>query len=167
MSKFTEYVKKEDSVFRFFYNLRYQPIPNKDEDINWPQFWWVIKACIGYSFFYLHGKQAEAFTFLTKYFPFSLFFRTSFVHHDNIQINSFLRKIEEVVRKEKIEILILNGIKDTPYTEFSGIIDEHGRRKKVVLQELEDILQKEYGPVIVRNVRGGFKLFFPTSDLPA
>jgi hypothetical protein len=113
------------------------------------------------AFFYLGTKQQELISWLTHYYPFSLFWRNRLIHANNLPVRNLMDKLQEVSGKSGIPILLTGGGTFTDYCEMEGYFIKKVRNKDEAIKKLETSLRSVYETIFVRNAEDGFTLIMP------
>lgn len=149
------------AVIRHFYKWFRTPKPDiKDPDMK-PQLIFLFKVYSARAFFYLGTKQQELISWLTHYYPFSLFWRNRLIHAANLPVRNLMDELQTVSEKSGIPIILTGGGTFTDYCEMEGYFMKKARNKDEAIKKLEKCLKSVYETIYVRNAEDGFKLIMP------
>ena len=124
-----------------------------------------MKYFSGLWYIELKNKYNDCISWLTRYYPFSLFYQTRLFHARNLPVRDFMVKLEGVARKAHKEIAITDGQAEDAGVDFYGYFHGRIKDKDGELRALEKVLQKEFGSIYVRNHETGFRILIPTELL--
>lgn len=125
---------------------------------------WLIYLAKFYSgFFYLKlsGLYCSFFSWLTQYYPFSLFYRDKLFHHNNLKVNKLMLRMEKEAKKTGIEIIILSGSQGETMAEMFGHLDPKTKNKSEIIVSLEIAFQKKWGNIYVRDNEENVRILIP------
>ena len=156
-------IKPNSRIVRFFYSLLITKRPNYKKDSDKEILIYNIKFYTGLSFFNLGNLYHSFITRLTAHYPFSLLYKDRLYHHDNIKVKKFMDNLEKIAKKAGINIFLLKGGIENEIVELIGYVDSKGKKRQKVLNDLENILQKRFENIYIRDNEDMFKLLIPTN----
>lgn len=136
-------------ITKFFYKLLRSKEPSK--------------RVIGYLYFAISGEYYNFVREITKYYPFSLFYKDRLFHAANKPYSDFMWDIEGTAKKNNVDIKVWNGHGFGETAEFYGTFKKRVANKDLAKINLEKILQEKFGTVYVRDNPKGFKVLVPMS----
>lgn len=160
-----ERMRTQSPISYFFYKLLYTPRPNFKTASDREKFMWAVKYFSGLWYIKLKNKYDDFISWLTQYYPFSLFYQTRLFHAWNLPARDFMVKLEDVARKAHKDIAITDGQAEVAGVDFYGYFHGRTKNKDRALQVLEKVLQKEFGSIYVRDHEAGFRILIPTELL--
>jgi hypothetical protein len=149
------------AVFRHFYKWLWTPKPRiKNPDMQ-TQLIFLFKVYSARAYFHLGAKWLKLISWLTHYYPFSLFWQNRLIHAKNLPVRNLMDKLQNVSEKSEIPILLTGGGTFTDYCEMEGNFIKKVRNKDEALKKLETSLRSVYETIFVRNAGDGFTLIMP------
>lgn len=110
--------------------------------------------------------DATIIRFLTRFFPFSLLYKDTLGHAKNMPLKMFVDSMEKYLKEQRMPVLIKSGDLDPPLaTLFVVPRGKYRISKHAYLIKLEELLQKEYQTVFVRDYKTGFRILVSTEIL--
>ena len=153
----------EMSKTHIFFNRLVHYKKSKTKDSEYEEIAWEINRLAGLLYFEF-GKMYQNFiTKITKYYPFSLLYRDRIYHYQFQLLRKRITKIEKLVKKFGINLLITHNEIHGNYTVYKSIFTSKPDPKK--LKQLEHNLQTKFSDVFVRKNKNGISFIFPKEDI--
>lgn len=153
------YCGNKPTIYSFFYHLYTLPKPDVKKTTENELIWWFIKIKIGQLFLNLYQKKFDFYTWLTQYYPFSLLFRGRIFHAKMKNLRKFIEKLENLVNRSGLRIIIIGNRIENNMTIFSAISEKEPSKSK--LKIIEKHLQKKFKSVFVRKNNDRINIIFP------
>ena len=150
-------------ITKFFYKLLQTKRPNFKTATDREKFIFVLKYLAGRIYFEIMGEYHKFISLITKYYPFSLLYRTRLIHAANKPYSDFMWTIEGAAKEKDINVRVWNGHGFGEIAEFYGVFVKRIANKSLAMTNLEKVLQDKFGTVDVRKNPKGFKIIVPTS----
>jgi len=144
--------------FRFLEEKR----PDFEKASQKELFVYILKYYSAKYFFKLGNKYHEFISYITGYWPFSLFFQDRIYHASNKSIRDFVKKLEKLAGKLKTEILLVCDEQNNQLTSFKGYFFRKPKNRTKTILDLESIFQKEFDSIFLRDRGNEFEIFIPT-----
>lgn len=119
----------------------------------------ILLACL-MMLAYLHRLLIS---FLTRFYPFSLFYRYTLLHADRSDVRRFIDEFEEYAKLKKYPVLVMSGEIGNPLSSFTLVSRKRraGVGKEKFLQKFSDCMYKKYPDVYLSSKKRGFRLLVP------
>ncbi len=149
-------------ILKTFYNWLNSPKPRKSAT-NIEFIIWGIKMHAAILFFTKIGPKYHQFiTWITRYFPFSLLFRETLLHADNVKVRDLMDILKNISGKEGISISINDGEWGRYFSILHGTFEKKPKSFEESMTKLEKIFIKKYPSFYFRRLKNKFDVLVPT-----
>jgi hypothetical protein len=150
-------------VDSFFYKLVFaKKPPRKASDSAF--FIWYIKRQIGLAFLIFSSKYYDFLGYLTKYYPFSLFWQDRMFHYKKRRVRKFMIILDEFLETKGFNIVTLFGEEETYFAEFYSIFKKKTKDTKLEIRAMEEVLQKNFETIYARQDGNWIKILIPLAQ---
>ncbi len=156
---------KEFRISYFFYKLFNSKPPKNLNENSIETYLWLLKFYTGLAYYNFHSLYLVILSYLTRYFPFSLFYKNTLVHYSNRGLKRFIEEIEKIVKKSGYSINITDGDwASAEMYEFSGYFYGKKIDLETSYQKMEKALQNKFKDFYVRRSEelNKFRILIPT-----